>query len=112
MNKNFLAKKSWHTGALHHIEKVWKAEQTHNEEQRKISLLKKELQEEQRIMELRKMADEASGKPKQEKVDWMYQIKRGPTADEYLKGQAIKKDEEKELEQLAKKTGSIVDTQQ
>ena len=86
MNKNFLSKKSWHTGSLKHIEKVWKAEQKDSEERKKTELLKRELAEENRMYELKKMAEVASGKPQIEKVDWMYAIKKGPSAVEYLTG--------------------------
>jgi len=108
MNNNFLSKKSWHTGSIKHMEKVWKAEQVDLEEKKKMELLKRELAEEERILDLRKMAEQAQGKKVVEKVDWMYSIKKGPTSDEYLLGTAMKQDEEeKELDQLARKPGTL-----
>ncbi len=61
-SKNFLAKKSWHTGALHHMEKVWKAEQRTQDEERKMLELKRQLAEEQKILDLKKLQEEATGK--------------------------------------------------
>ncbi|PRP81416.1 hypothetical protein PROFUN_10946, partial [Planoprotostelium fungivorum] len=108
MTKNFLAKKSWHTGSIKHMEKVWKAEQVAGEEQAKIDALKKELAEEQRLYELKRMADEANGR-KVDRIEWMYTIKKGPTTDEYLMGQAVKTDDsdKQEMEALTKQPGSL-----
>jgi len=108
MNKNFLSKKSWHTGSIKHMEKVWKAEQRDTDEKKKMELLKRELAEEQRRFELRQMAEVATGKPVIEKVDWMYAVKKGPSTEEYLTGTAVRQqEEERELEQLAKKPGAL-----
>jgi hypothetical protein len=41
---------------------VWKAEQDHDKEQKKIEQLKRELAEEQKLLELKKLQEEASGK--------------------------------------------------
>jgi len=59
MNKNFLSKKSWHTGSLKHIEKVWKAEQRNEEEQRKLKELKKQLEQERDLRKLQEIKDES-----------------------------------------------------
>jgi len=53
MGKNFLSKKSWHTSALPNIEKVWIAEQKDADEKKKMAQLKRELDEERRIQELK-----------------------------------------------------------
>lgn len=39
-------KKSWHPQTLHNVERVWKAEQKQQAEQRKIDQLKQEIEEE------------------------------------------------------------------
>jgi hypothetical protein len=41
---------------------VWKAEQKHDEEEKKIEQLKRELAEEERIYDLKKLQEAASGK--------------------------------------------------
>eukprot|EP01119_Soliformovum_irregulare_P005758 TRINITY_DN17513_c0_g1_i1.p1 TRINITY_DN17513_c0_g1~~TRINITY_DN17513_c0_g1_i1.p1 ORF type:complete len:381 (-),score=93.02 TRINITY_DN17513_c0_g1_i1:68-1210(-) len=106
MNKNFLSKKSWHTGSIKHIEKVWKAEQRHETEQKAISIWKKEKDEENRRYEMKKLSEMASGRDPQDKVDWMYTVRKGPTDDQYLTG-ASKLEEEKELDALVKQPGSL-----
>jgi len=68
-------------------------------------MLKKELHEEQRIEELKRIADAATGKDRHEKLDWMYTVRK-VTSEDYLKG-TMAKTEEKELEQLAKAPGSL-----
>lgn len=108
MNKNFLSKKSWHTGSLKHIEKVWKAEQRHQEESRKTAILKREKEEEQRRYEFRKMAEEAQGKKPVDRLDWMYMVRKGPSTEEYLTGSAtLKIEEEKELDRMASRPGAL-----
>jgi len=109
MHKNFLAKKSWHTGSLKHMEKVWKAEQHHEEEDRKVRELKRELEEEQKIYDLKRLQESVSGKPTTERLEWMYVVRKGPTPEDYLLGNAsasslTSTDEQKELEAL--RTGS------
>jgi hypothetical protein len=71
---SFLNKKSWHTGGFKMIEKVWKAEQAAAEEQKKIDTLRKEMDEERRIEQLRKLQHEAGllTKNQLERLDWMY----------------------------------------
>jgi hypothetical protein len=39
MALKFLNKKGWHTGSLRNIENVWKAEQKHGAEQKKLEEL-------------------------------------------------------------------------
>ncbi|MCI65246.1 pre-mRNA-splicing factor CWC25-like protein, partial [Trifolium medium] len=46
MALKFLNKKGWHTGSLRNIENVWKAEQKHNAEEKKLDELRKQIQEE------------------------------------------------------------------
>lgn len=61
MNKGYLSKKSWHTGSLRHIEKVWKAEQRATEEGKRIAELRKELEEERELQQLRSMHQQSTG---------------------------------------------------
>nr|XP_018684356.1 PREDICTED: pre-mRNA-splicing factor CWC25 homolog [Musa acuminata subsp. malaccensis] len=46
MALKFLNKNGWHTGSLRNIENVWKAEQKHEAEQRKLEELRKQIQDE------------------------------------------------------------------
>lgn len=108
MNKNFLSKKSWHTSSLKNIEKVWVAEKKYKDEESKMTILKKELEEERKIMELKNIQKEATGKPFVQRLEWMYTIKKGPTTEEYLMGKPIvPSEQDKELDQLTKKPGSL-----
>lgn len=123
MNKGYLSKKSWHTGSLRHIEKVWKAEQKAAEEAKRIAELKKELEEERELEQLRTIHKQTTGLSAYvvriclldlanspfvscsgERLDWMYQdpmVASGPSADEYLLGKAFKeKPEEREIVQV------------
>ena len=56
-------KKSWHTGTLKNIEKVYLREKAAEEEKKKMAQLKKELDEQRAIMELQKLQED-SGKIK------------------------------------------------
>ena len=53
MHKNFLSKKKWHTGSFRNIEKTWLAEQKVLEEEKKLAQLRREREEERKIMELK-----------------------------------------------------------
>ncbi|CAL9062378.1 unnamed protein product [Musa banksii] len=46
MALKFLNKNGWHAGSLRNIENVWKAEQKHEAEQRKLEELRKQIQDE------------------------------------------------------------------
>ncbi|CAI0374151.1 unnamed protein product [Linum tenue] len=59
MALKFLNKKGWHTGSLRNIENVWKAEQKHDAEQKKLEELKKQIQEERERSEFRQLQEEA-----------------------------------------------------
>ncbi|KAH7546929.1 hypothetical protein FEM48_Zijuj01G0252900 [Ziziphus jujuba var. spinosa] len=61
MALKFLNKKGWHTGSLRNIENVWKAEQKHDAEQKKLEELRKQIQEE------RERSD------KQERLEFLYE---------------------------------------
>ncbi|XP_013792305.2 pre-mRNA-splicing factor CWC25 homolog, partial [Limulus polyphemus] len=101
-------KKSWHPSTLRNIERVWKAEQQHEAEQKKIEQLQKELEEERAKEEIQQFAEDTGViKKKQDRLDWMYQ---GPAAlvnrEDYLMGRHVDKtfeilqqaEEEKEAE--------------
>eukprot|EP00698_Gefionella_okellyi_P007543 TRINITY_DN1851_c1_g2_i1.p1 TRINITY_DN1851_c1_g2~~TRINITY_DN1851_c1_g2_i1.p1 ORF type:complete len:403 (+),score=77.21 TRINITY_DN1851_c1_g2_i1:30-1238(+) len=85
----FLGKKSWHTGTIQNQEKVWIAEQKKNEEDKKVAILKKQIEEERQIEELKDLAASATGRARPKRVDWMYDapgMLGGPSAEEYLQG--------------------------
>ena len=49
-------KKSWHPLTLQNLERVWKAEQRHEAEQKRIAELQSEIKEERSREEMQKMA--------------------------------------------------------
>ena len=51
-------KKSWHPQTLRNVEKVWKAEQKHEAERKKIEELQRELQEERAREEMQRYAED------------------------------------------------------
>ncbi|KAG1714935.1 SOSS complex subunit B1 [Nymphon striatum] len=86
-------KKSWHPSTLKNIERVWKAEQKHSAEQKKIEQLQKELHDERGREEMQQFAENKGVIEKKEgRLDWMY---AGPAAmverDEYLLGRQVDK---------------------
>lgn len=86
-------KKSWHPSTLRNIERVWKAEQKHEAEQKKIEQLQRELADERARDEIRHYAEEKGVvKKKDDRLDWMYQ---GPAAlvdrEQYLTGRTLDK---------------------
>ncbi|MCD7449746.1 hypothetical protein HAX54_001315 [Datura stramonium] len=56
MALKFLNKKGWHTGSLRNIENVWKAEQKHEAEQKKLEELRKQIHEERERTEQEALA--------------------------------------------------------
>ncbi|KAK2901208.1 hypothetical protein Q8A67_009323 [Cirrhinus molitorella] len=86
-------KKSWHPQTLKNIERVWKAEQKHEAERKKIEELQKELKEERAREEITKYAQETGAvKKKDDRLDWMYQGSAGQISrEEYLLGRPIDK---------------------
>ncbi|KAL6546915.1 hypothetical protein OROMI_022636 [Orobanche minor] len=73
MALKFLNKKGWHTGSLRNVENVWKAEQKHEAEQRKIEELRKQIHEERERAEFRQLQEQAGLIPKQERLDFLYE---------------------------------------
>lgn len=86
-------KKSWHPQTMKNIERVWKAEQKHEAERKKIEELQKQLKEERAREEMTKYAEETGVlKKKDDRLDWMYQGPAGQVSrDEYLLGRPIDK---------------------
>lgn len=86
-------KKSWHPQTMKNIERVWKAEQKHEAECKKIEELQKELKDERAREEITKFAQETGAlKKKDDRLDWMYQGPAGQVSrDEYLMGRPIDK---------------------
>ncbi|EDW03306.1 pre-mRNA-splicing factor CWC25 homolog [Drosophila grimshawi] len=94
-------KKSWHPHTMKNQERVWKAEQAKQEEQRKLDDLRKEINEERDREELRRIGENsgvlAGNVGGEAKLEWMYKnsaelINR----EEYLLGRKI----DKSFEQL------------
>ncbi|KAK7930739.1 hypothetical protein WMY93_007134 [Mugilogobius chulae] len=86
-------KKSWHPQTMKNIERVWKAEQKHEAERKKIEELQKELKDERAREEMTRFAEESGAiKKKDDRLDWMYQGPSGQVSrDEYLLGRPIDK---------------------
>lgn len=72
MALKFLNKKGWHTGSLRNIENVWKAEQKHETEQKKLEELRKQIQDEREQNEFRQLQEQAGLVPKQERLEFLY----------------------------------------
>ncbi|CAJ1962803.1 unnamed protein product [Sphenostylis stenocarpa] len=72
MALKFLNKKGWHTGSLRNIENVWKAEQKHEAEQKKLEELRKQIQEERERTEFRLLQEKAGLVPHQERLEFLY----------------------------------------
>ena len=51
-------KKSWHPSTMRNMEKVWKAEQKHDQEQRRIAELQREIREEIAREDIQKHAED------------------------------------------------------
>lgn len=51
-------KKSWHPSTMRNMEKVWKAEQKHGQEQRRIAELQREIREERAKEDIQKHAED------------------------------------------------------
>lgn len=102
-------KKSWHPQTLRNVEKVWKAEQKHEAERKKIEELQRELREERAREEMQRYAEDVGAvKKKEEKLDWMYQGPGGMVSrDEYLLGRPIDK---YVFEKLEKEAGCSSET--
>lgn len=105
----FMQKKSWHTGTMQHMEKVWLAEQKALEEAKKLEKVRKELAEEREIEDLRRQHEQATGKKRLERVDFLYQTPLSANdADEYLLGKKFQEDKKTtDIHTVASKPGSL-----
>lgn len=103
MALKFLNKKGWHTGSLRNIENVWKAEQKHEAEKRKLEELKKQIHDEREAQEFRHLQEQAGLVPKQERLEFLYDsglaVGRNST-DDYLLGKPL--EEKKSEEDVSK----------
>ncbi|KAI4371201.1 hypothetical protein MLD38_019464 [Melastoma candidum] len=72
MALKFLNKKGWHTGSLRNIENVWKAEQKHEAEQKKLEELRKQIHDERERHEFRLLQQQAGLLPSQERLEFLY----------------------------------------
>nr|CAD7593050.1 unnamed protein product [Timema genevievae] len=101
-------KKSWHPSTMRNMEKVWKAEQRHDQEKRRIAELQREIRAEKTREDIQKFAEDTGVVEKKDdmKLDWMY---KGPSGivdrEEYLLGRRIDKTFE-QLEQSEKASTS------
>ncbi|MCO5601842.1 hypothetical protein L7F22_055967 [Adiantum nelumboides] len=107
MALKFLNKKGWHTGSLRNIENVWKAEQKHEAEKRKLEELKKQINDEREAQEFRLLQEQAGLVPKQERLEFLYDsglsVGRSAT-DDYLLGKPL--EEKKEDDDVTKVAGT------
>ncbi|KAI5080468.1 hypothetical protein GOP47_0003651 [Adiantum capillus-veneris] len=107
MALKFLNKKGWHTGSLRNIENVWKAEQKHEAEKRKLEELKKQINEEREAQEFRLLQEQAGIVPKQERLEFLYDsglaVGRSST-DDYLLGKPV--EEKKGDDDVTKAAGA------
>ncbi|PSN51285.1 hypothetical protein C0J52_05304 [Blattella germanica] len=105
-------KKSWHPSTMRNMEKVWKAEQKHDQEKKRIAELQREIREEKAREDIQKYAEDKGVVEKKDnmKLDWMY---KGPGGmvdrEEYLLGRAIDKSFE-QMQQAEKASTSSKNT--
>ncbi|RLU24173.1 hypothetical protein DMN91_004383 [Ooceraea biroi] len=87
-------KKSWHPSTMKNMEKVWKAEQQNDQENKRIAELKREIEMEKDREDMTRYAMEQGviGKKDEKKLDWMY---KGPNQmvnrEDYLLGKPVDK---------------------
>jgi hypothetical protein len=65
-------KKSWHPLLQKNQERVWQEENRAREERKRIEQKRKEIAEERQLQELQRLQETQGGKPRQERLDWMY----------------------------------------
>lgn len=113
MALKFLNKKGWHTGSLRNIENVWKAEQKHESEQKKLEELRKQIQDEREQSEFRQLQEQAGLVPKQERLEFLYDsglaVGRS-NSDNFPLGKPVepqKNETENELSKLAAVPGAL-----
>ncbi|XP_024010824.1 pre-mRNA-splicing factor CWC25 homolog [Eutrema salsugineum] len=78
MALKFLNKKGWHTGSLGNIEKVWKAEQKQEAEERKLEQLRLQIQQEKERSEFHVLEEQAGLVPRRpERLEFLYDSSYG-----------------------------------
>eukprot|EP00850_Spirogloea_muscicola_P013612 SM000093S24423 [mRNA] locus=s93:224777:226967:- [translate_table: standard] len=102
----FLNKKGWHTGSLHNVERVWKAEQKRDAEQKKLEELQKQIVEERQAQELRTLQEQAGIVPRQERLEFLYDSglgvgKGSSAAEEHLLGKPLADDRQGDADAAA-----------
>lgn len=116
MALKFLNKKGWHTGSLRNIENVWKAEQKHADEQKKLEEIRHQYQAEREAQELRQLQEAAGITPRQERLEFLYDsgLSTGKgTAEEYLLGKPVEEEKlESEFSKLAETPGSLFESKE
>jgi hypothetical protein len=65
-------KKSWHPLLQKNQERVWQEENKAREERKRIEQKRKEIAEERQLQELQRLQESQGGKPRTERLDWMY----------------------------------------
>ncbi|CAL8991817.1 unnamed protein product [Prunus brigantina] len=110
MALKFLNKKGWHTGSLRNIENVWKAEQKHEAEQKKLDELRKQIVEERERSEFRLLQEQAGLVPRQERLEFLYDsglaVGRPGGSDSFKTLEALPKTEEAPSSSAASKQQS------
>ncbi|VVA37452.1 PREDICTED: pre-mRNA-splicing factor CWC25 [Prunus dulcis] len=110
MALKFLNKKGWHTGSLRNIENVWKAEQKHEAEQKKLDELRKQIVEERERSEFRLLQEQAGLVPRQERLEFLYDsglaVGRPGGSDSFKTLEALPKTEEAPSSSAASKQAS------
>ncbi|CAA7050566.1 unnamed protein product [Microthlaspi erraticum] len=73
MALKFLNKKGWHTGSLRNIEKVWKAEQKQEAEEKRLEEIRLQIQQEKERSEFHAMMEQSGLVPNRpERLEFMY----------------------------------------
>eukprot|EP00635_Sarcinochrysidales_sp_CCMP3193_P009599 CAMPEP_0118905174 /NCGR_PEP_ID=MMETSP1166-20130328/9314_1 /TAXON_ID=1104430 /ORGANISM="Chrysoreinhardia sp, Strain CCMP3193" /LENGTH=397 /DNA_ID=CAMNT_0006844443 /DNA_START=183 /DNA_END=1376 /DNA_ORIENTATION=- len=89
MSLAFLAKKPWHVARVDNVEKVWLAEQKKDEEDKRVAELKKQIDEEREIDDLRRLQrDQGLVTDPKQKVEWLYEGPGSARVEEYKLGKA------------------------
>jgi hypothetical protein len=65
-------KKSWHPLLQKNQERVWLEENRARDERKRIEEKRKEIAEERQMLELQRLQEAQGGKPRVERLDWMY----------------------------------------
>jgi Pre-mRNA splicing factor/N-terminal domain of CBF1 interacting co-repressor CIR len=121
-------KKSWHPLIRKNVERVWQEENRARDERKRIEQKRKEIAEERQLQDLQRLQESQGGKPRQERMDWMYASPSSggqgtsESMEQYLLGkktvdQLLKGDETEKLKRgtesgliVTQNANSVVDT--